>query len=201
MLFKVFVVFSLVSHVISDSCVRYTFEEGYHEWFQNQWGAACDQFPFWIPGKYSDVDVTSQNERSTSFITPLPVFSCVASFIFAMSAGGTIDVNIYMEPEDIHDQIVILAHLLEAGGDTIVGQAINMALDPNFVAGWHTLTMTLTGSGTYKGYISIMGMKSPNSTVLIDSFRYIPPGMDASECQLYEDLPGVNHPKFSGFKG
>ncbi|MBN4724491.1 hypothetical protein H4F31_24160, partial [Escherichia coli] len=38
------------------------------------------------------------------------------------------------------------------------------------------------------GFVMFMGMASSSSTVLIDSFRYIPPGMDESDCELYESV-------------
>ncbi|KAJ8718621.1 hypothetical protein PYW08_002858 [Mythimna loreyi] len=201
MLCKLLIVFTLVSHAVSDSCVRYTFEENYNNWLEHQWGSFCDSFPAWIAGKYSDLDVTSPNERSNSFITPLSsgVLSCVSSFIFTMTDGGTIEVNTYMKPTQLTDQITILVHLHPSEA-TIVGQGTILAYDPNFVEGWYNLRIPLTGPPTYEGYISILGMASPNSTVLVDSFRYIPPSMDESECtiyEIYENLPTnkkMNHP-------
>ncbi|KAJ8718619.1 hypothetical protein PYW08_002856 [Mythimna loreyi] len=188
MLCKLLIVFTLVSHAVSDSCVRYTFEENYNNWLENQWGSVCDNFPFWIAGKYSDLDVTSPNERSNSFITPLSSLSCVSSFIFTMNFGGTIEVNTFVKATQLTDQITILVHM-HPNVDTVVGQGSIIPLDQNFVAGWRNVTMTLIGPPTYEGFINIMGMASPNSTVLVDSLRYIPPSMDESECIIYENLP------------
>lgn len=155
MIRKVLILFTLVYHAVSEYCVRYTFEENFNEWLENEWGGQCVSMPFWIIGKYSDLDLTGQNEKSTSFIMPQSDLSCDSSFIFSMTAGGTIEVNIFMEATEPTDQILILVNLLDPiGGDRVTGQAFNSAMDPNFVPGWHTLKMTLTGSETYQGYVS-----------------------------------------------
>ncbi|KAJ8718620.1 hypothetical protein PYW08_002857 [Mythimna loreyi] len=191
MLCKLLIVFTLVSHAVSDSCVRYTFEENYNDWLEHPWGSVCDHYPAWLAGKYSELNVTGQNERSNSFITPPSsgVLSCVSSFIFTMNFGGTIEVNTYMKATQTTDQIIVLVYKYTSTGDLVVGQGLNTPFDANFVEGWYNLRIPLTGPPTYEGFISILGMASPNSTVLVDSFRYIPPSMDESECIIYENLP------------
>ncbi|KAJ8714680.1 hypothetical protein PYW07_002905 [Mythimna separata] len=114
--------------------------------------------------------------------------------MFPMAFNGIVEVLVYMETNSSsHSQIIVLANQYESSGHHPNRGAVGLTSGAeDYVNGWHTLSMAISGLGTSMGYISIMGMKSPNSTVLIDSFRYIPPGMDASECQLYEDLPGVD---------
>lgn len=106
--------------------------------------------------QYSDLNLPGQNERSTSFITPLPALSCVKSFNFPMNVGGTIEVNTYMEATDLCDQIIVIAHMADDGGDRVTEMALNSAMDPHFVSGWLTLTMAVTGwPSKYDGYVSI----------------------------------------------
>lgn len=156
MIRRVLILLIFVTHTVSEVCVRYTFEEDFDELFTNELGIQCVSRPFWIVGTYSNFDLTGPNERSTSFITPLTELSCVSSFIFSMTAGGIIEVKIYMEAaDDSSDQIVAIANQLDISGDRVTGMDANSASDPSFVSGWHTLRMTLTGTQTFNGYVSI----------------------------------------------
>ena len=150
-----FILFMLVSYAVSDKCVTYTFEEDFDEWPTHEQGSAdCKNMPDWILRKYSDFDLSHENEGSMFFITPQTDLSCVSSFIFTMNYNGTIEAKIYMAPTDIFDQIIILVYMLDSDGDRVTGQVFNMAVDPNFEEGWITLRETLTGSAKYEGYVS-----------------------------------------------
>ncbi|VVD04234.1 unnamed protein product [Leptidea sinapis] len=128
---------------------------------------------------------------STKFIWPSNTVNCVASFIFMMTARGTVEINMYVEPApnvNQGDQVSIAANEIRDGeSDATVGQYMLVpGQDPNFVPGWRVLSFTLTGSGSFRGYITMLGVSNPDSIVLIDSFRYIPPGYDG-ECNIYEE--------------
>nr|XP_049702290.1 uncharacterized protein LOC126055751 [Helicoverpa armigera] len=66
----------------------------------------------------------------------------------------------------------------EDDGDKVVGMVSNSPQEPGFQSQWRTLTMAVSGLTPYDGYVSIMGMAHPDSIVLVDSFRYIPPAPD-----------------------
>ena len=55
-----------------------------------------------------------------------------------------------MEPNINLDQVIVLAHMLDIYGASIIG----LAVSPSFVSGWHTLRIGLIGPRTYKGYVS-----------------------------------------------
>ncbi|XP_022824831.1 uncharacterized protein LOC111355282 [Spodoptera litura] len=181
MVLKTFIVVSLfVSSVISDSCVTFDFEDGFNDLFG--YYGSCNSFPLWHVSDYYSLGLASPDKRSTRFITPETSWiSCASSFKFTMNAGGTIEFNIYMEQTDSLDQVYLMAyHIGPDGIDFVIGMEVVSYQD-----GWETVKMPLGGPRTFTGYVSIFGYSARNSTVLIDSFRYIPPGVDASSCQIY----------------
>ncbi|KAJ0175020.1 hypothetical protein K1T71_009161 [Dendrolimus kikuchii] len=170
----------------SSFCERYEFEDSFENNFSNTKGV-CIGIAMWNHREYANIDLWSPFNRSTSYITPLTSLSCVSSYTFPMTTGGILEVNIYMDSVARSDQITILANQEVIGGnDAVVGTISNTPQDAAFVSGWHTLRITLIGGGTYGGYISLMGMASSESTVLVDSFRYIPPNTDEADCMLYD---------------
>ncbi|KAH9629762.1 hypothetical protein HF086_009889 [Spodoptera exigua] len=116
--------------------------------------------------------------------------SCASSFLFTLNAGGTVEVNLYMEPTDVNDHIQILVQQeISVGEDYITGMKFL-----NSVNGWYTAQITLAGPDVYQGYISIIGMAAQNSKVIVDSFRYIPPGTNEDVCWIYEPPPTTPAP-------
>ncbi|XP_022824834.1 uncharacterized protein LOC111355283 [Spodoptera litura] len=181
MVLKTFILFSFfVSCVISDSCVTYNFEEGFNDLFG--YYGSCNSFPLWRLSDYKSLPLNTPNEHSTKFITPETSWiSCASSFNFTMNAGGSIEFNIYMEQTDSLDQVYLMAyHIGPDGIDFVIGMEV-----VRHQTGWDTVKMPLGGPRTFTGYVSIFGYSARNSKVLIDSFRYIPPGVDASSCQIY----------------
>ncbi|XP_035447393.2 uncharacterized protein LOC118274121 [Spodoptera frugiperda] len=167
----------LASYVVSDSCVTYNFEENFDILL------SCSNLHPWILGEYSNLNLNSPNERSTKFITPLPNPSCWSSFPFIMSQNGRIEIKIYMDSENGGANLNIIIFNDSDGSAAGFGSA------NSGIKGWQTINVQLMISTNIKGYISIMGMASAGSTLLVDSFRYIPPGMDESLCQIYPDPP------------
>lgn len=134
-----------------NGCVRYTFENDFGLLFTNEIGI-CGGMPFWQIGTYSSIPIERPHEDSYSFISPMPSLSCVSSFSFSMLAGGTVEVNIYMDGVSPNDQITLVVQQNATGA--VAASTIYSALDPYFIRGWHILTVNLTGSGNFYGYVS-----------------------------------------------
>lgn len=151
------IVFALsVSSVLCDDCVRYTFEENFEDLFDNT-QAPCFGMPFWEEREYSSIDVESPHENSQRYVSPLESLSCVSSFTFSMSVGGTVEINVYTDSMSMIDTINILASQIVVGGnDANVGTYIYNPLSADYVTGWQTLRFTLSTSsvGTFDGYVS-----------------------------------------------
>ncbi|KAH9629763.1 hypothetical protein HF086_009890 [Spodoptera exigua] len=181
MVLKTFILVTLfASYVASDSCVTYDFEEGFNNLFGHY--RVCNSMPLWHEGTYNSLNLTSPNVRSTKFISPQPnQISCVSSFNFTMNLGGTIEFNVYLEQKDNLDQFYLIAyHIGPDGIHFIVGmEAVRNQ------TGWHTVKVPLGGSRSFNGYFSLYGSSFQDSKILVDSFRYIPPGVDESSCQIY----------------
>lgn len=157
MIRKVFILIFLLPHAFSENCVRYTFEENFNYLFTNELGACNDETSLWKLGTYNTSDVTGHHELSSTFITPLETLSCVSSFMFSMTHGGTVEVVIYMESNATSDQIMVLANEhFEDGEDKNMGLVGNSPMSDNFVSGWHTLVIPLSSTGTSEGYVSIL---------------------------------------------
>ncbi|XP_022824665.1 uncharacterized protein LOC111355145 [Spodoptera litura] len=183
-----FVIASLVSYVVSDSCVTYDFEGEFDNSFSSY--GVCESMPMWYVGDYSTVGLTSPSGLSTKFVSPHSSMSCASSFLFTMNAGGIVEVNLYMEPTSANDHLQILVQQELSGGVAFITGMKFL----NTVNGWITAQITLAGPEVYQGYISIIGMASPNSIVLVDSFRYIPPGTAETVCWIYEPPPTTPAP-------
>ncbi|KPJ16517.1 hypothetical protein RR48_08108 [Papilio machaon] len=181
----ILVCFSIL--VFGEECVVYTFEDDFDDLFSNEKGV-CQGMRMWQLGYYSSISLERPHPLSTTFISPEFLLSCVSSFTFPMSGLGTIEVNLYMDPVSNSDQISVVVHEVVPGSTaTVVGNRGISAMAPDFEKGWHSIRIPLTGSGTFDGYVSLMGMAASGSVVLIDSFRYIPPLYDEELCVLYTE--------------
>ncbi|CAK1542068.1 unnamed protein product [Leptosia nina] len=143
--------------VLSEACTTYNFEDRYSDDFTNQRGL-CDGQPMWLLRNYTEIEVERPHELSEKFISPNPSISCVASFLFEVTANGTIEINVYMETSNLNDQISIMANEVRTNDDdaTVGHVLLGPRFTPDFTSGWHLLQLTLTGSGTYTGYVSIL---------------------------------------------
>ncbi|XP_022824664.1 cell wall protein DAN4-like [Spodoptera litura] len=175
----------LTTYVVSDSCVTYNFEENFDD-TAGSYGICSSGWSAWILDEYSNLNLDGPDERSTKFITPRrdASTSCWSSSVFTISPGGTLDVKIYMDSEDSGGSIDLF--VFYDGTNTIAGIGF---VNSQTIKGWYTMNVPLSTSSTIKAYISILGVASTSSTVLVDSFRYKPPGMNESLCQTYEDPP------------
>ena len=154
----VLILFILVSNVVSDDCVKFTFENNFHKWLTHKWDAQCIALPLWIEGKYSNINLISKHDHSNKFISPesSTELSCVSSFIFTMRLNGKLEVNIYMEKDEAaRNNVVVIAKNAEDAND-IYGNAWMSVVVSNFENGWHTLTIPLERPGSYEGYVSIV---------------------------------------------
>nr|XP_026493304.1 uncharacterized protein LOC113398664 [Vanessa tameamea] len=174
--------------VICDDCVTFDFEKDFNSTFSNELGVCVTRL-MWNVGYYENLKIDGPDPSSMTYIYPNDILSCASSFTFSMTANGIIEVNLFMEPTSPSDQVTILANQIVVGGnDAVVGNVLIIATDQDFVSGWRTARMTLSGFGTYNGYISILGMAVKESIVLVDSFRYIPPLTVEEECTIYEKV-------------
>ncbi|XP_064073074.1 uncharacterized protein LOC135193636 [Vanessa tameamea] len=172
-----------VCNVLCDNCVVFNFEnDSFHD-FTNDFGV-CVGRSMWDLRQYDDLPMDAPHENSTFYIAPTSEVSCMSSLIFPITGGGTLDVKLYMEPAAESDQITILAFQHEPKG--VVGNLILSAMDPNFTRGWQHLKVTLIGSGVYNGFVTLMGIASESSVILIDSVRFIAPSYSEEFCQIYK---------------
>ncbi|CAH2049214.1 unnamed protein product, partial [Iphiclides podalirius] len=145
----------LCTTVFSEDCVTYSFEDDFENLFSNEIGL-CNGMRWWNLGRYSEIPVESPDARSTKFIAPDFIMSCVSSFTFPVTAGGIVEVNLYMAPISQSDQVSIFVHEVVPGGiNASVGNTGISAMNSPFESGWHVLNVTLTGSGTFDGYVSL----------------------------------------------
>lgn len=167
-------------------CVTYNFENNFNELFNDERGF-CTSFSEWNLNEYVSISLDSPNSDSQNFISPQAQISCTSSFNFNVVAGGTIEVNVYMEARSSSDQIAIIVNqILDDNNDAVTGSFVLSPLLNDYVDGWQVLTIDLAGGSSYTAYISFIGMASEDSIVLIDSFRYIPPNVDEKTCCIYE---------------
>lgn len=145
-----------VGGVMSNSvCERYEFEDNFDDLFSNTKGV-CGGMAMWEQRDYDEIGLWTPFERSVSFISPMNTVSCVSSHTFPMTAGGILEVNIYMDAAANSDHITVLANQeVQSGQDAVVGTISNTPQEQPFFPGWHTLRITLIGIGSYNGYVSI----------------------------------------------
>ncbi|XP_022824707.1 platelet glycoprotein Ib alpha chain-like [Spodoptera litura] len=178
----------LTSYVVSDSCVTYNFEENLND-IVGGYGL-CSGIPAWVLDEYSNLNLDSPDERSTKFITPPRDGNtkCWSSSVFTISPGGTLEVKLYINSDTMATVDVIVA-----GEDTTHLTGYRQ-LNSQDIKGWYLIDLPLYPSSTIKAYISIFSRASASAIVLVDSLRYIPPGMNETLCQIYEDLATTPEP-------
>lgn len=138
-----------------DECVNYNFESYFEELFTNE--GLCVGTPSWTKGLYSTVDIKRPFEHTETFIMPGNDLSCVTSFPFFMTGGGTVQVKVYIDSFDpsFSNYFEVVATQNTATGDSpTLGFGVLSSSDTNFVNGWQTLSFTLFGSKTMKGHVS-----------------------------------------------
>ncbi|CAH2227224.1 jg3559, partial [Pararge aegeria aegeria] len=179
--------FSYNVFCISENCVTYNFEDNQKVNFTNTYGI-CRGMSSWDVGKYSTLSIDSPHRDSNIFITPRTTLSCISSFKFSVTGSATLELNVYMAPTAKSDQITVLVfQSLPGANDATVGNAVLSPNDINFVPGWQTMRVRIVGIGTHEGYITLLGMASLTSVVLVDSFRYVAPTYDIDSCIIYPD--------------
>lgn len=141
-----------------EKCITYDFEDSFHEQFTPQTGLCGNMVP-WLLGSYSDSTLDSPHARSTSFVSPQTLSSCVQSFQFTMENRGVLDVDVYTKSETVADQLTVLVQKVrtDGSGDTNIGFLMFVPSISNITEGWHRLTVPLTSSatGSFNGYVSI----------------------------------------------
>ncbi|CAB3244796.1 unnamed protein product [Arctia plantaginis] len=163
------------------SCERFTFEEGFDDLFSSKLGFCSHYVRTWAIGTFESINMEGFHERSTQFIYPNEQTSCVSSPFYDMIPGGTIEVNVFMANHlsfDLIQVTVLDEHNADAGTATKWGA--------DFAEGWSTIQITILGNSPFRGLITILGRAAAHSTVLVDSIRYLPPGISESDCLLYE---------------
>nr|XP_021181869.2 uncharacterized protein LOC110370405 [Helicoverpa armigera] len=171
----------------SEPCVSYNFETEFDVLFNSDRGL-CTGFTQWDLNKYSTLPIEQPSSESLKFITPQAEISCISSFPFEVTAGGIVEVNVYMESGSNSDQIAVLVSKIEdEANDVVIGSSVLTPLDGTYTDGWQSLKIQLLGVGTFKAYVSFLGLASEDSIVLVDSFRYISPSIARDECKIYED--------------
>ncbi|CAG9133211.1 unnamed protein product [Plutella xylostella] len=189
------------SYVKSQECLTYNFEENFYEFF-----SSCgDDSEIWSTGFYEDLGIESPHPLSTTFIKPgqngqRP--SCVSSGTFPVRADGKFEIQAYMKSASGTEQIIVIVFgEQEEENDATLGVAVlSAAVDGvsgdgfyNFEVNW-----SVSGDKMYNGYVKFQGVASEESILLVDSFRYIPPGVDSESCSAYDDAespdPGSSTP-------
>ncbi|XP_047532655.1 A-agglutinin anchorage subunit-like [Vanessa atalanta] len=142
----------------------------------------------WDLRRYNDLPMNAPHENSTFYIAPKSTMSCMSSLIFPITGEGTVDINLYIDLITHLDQIVILVfQSMPNELDAVVASVVLSAADPNLARGWQTVKVTLVGLGAYNGYVTLMGVASESSVILIDSIRYIAPSHSEELCPIYEE--------------
>lgn len=132
----------------------YDFEQGFEDMFNNDM-SLCSGMVMWSVGKYENLGIVSPYTNSTKYIYPRTTLSCTSSFIFQVRSSGVVEVNIFMEPESPSDQIAIFMHrVIPNSNHPVVGSFMTIASGSNFVRGWRTAEIILSGSDSYDAYVS-----------------------------------------------
>ena len=134
--------------MICDDCKVFNFESdgdlrlGYN---------ICQTFEPWETGSYESISVESPHELSTTFLRPQAnTMSCISTEEFSMTSSGTIELNIYAEQPNVPISLTVIVFQSVPNGvdGTVVTQPIT--INP----GWHTYTFSVSGSGSFDGYVS-----------------------------------------------
>ncbi|XP_048484393.1 uncharacterized protein LOC105398412 [Plutella xylostella] len=176
------------SYVNSQECVTYNFEENFDEFF-----SSCgDNNELWSTGFYEDLGIESPHPLSTTFIKPgQNGLSCVSSDTFPVRADGKFEIQAYMKSASINDQIIVIVYgEQEEENDATLGVAVlSAAVDGESGDGFYNFEVnwSVSGDKMYNGYVKFQGVASEESILFVDSFRYLPPGVDSESCSAYDD--------------
>ncbi|XP_045775579.1 uncharacterized protein LOC123874350 isoform X1 [Maniola jurtina] len=172
------------SYVICEDCVTVDFENGFEDFTSNH--GVCLGLSPWDVIQYSSVDIDSPHVKSTRLITPQAGISCVSSFKFTVTAGGILEVNVYMISGSPFDHISARVFQSTVGTeDVLIGTAFHIS---NSYPDWETINMTIHGNGSFEGYVTFQSLAlSTNTIIWIDSFRYIGPSSNKDSCVIYEE--------------
>ncbi|XP_034833587.2 uncharacterized protein [Maniola hyperantus] len=172
----------------TEDCVTVDFENNFEDNFTNN-NIECTGFSTWEIKQYSSVNIDSPHPESTSFIVPQQGFSCVSSFMFPMTTGGMLEVNLYMKATSELDQLIVTVFQSIVGGNgNTIGSVSHTNMSSEFVPGWQTLNMIIDGPATFDGFVMFQAAsRALNPIIWIDSFRYIGPSSDKDSCVIYED--------------
>ncbi|XP_022824631.1 uncharacterized protein LOC111355124 [Spodoptera litura] len=186
----IFLFLYLVPFTAGETCVRYTFEQGFDELFSDKFELCASlNLPPWELGQYRTLGIPAPNAQSTSFMAPQPGNeSCTSSFLFPMQRGATIEVTLYLDPVHSLDEFMFLiTHIDPRSGLPWMSGVYIFSPSPwPFPSGWYTASFPIPGPSTPEGFLMVWAGGPRNPRMLIDSFRVIPPGMDESFCRLYE---------------
>nr|XP_026493303.1 A-agglutinin anchorage subunit-like [Vanessa tameamea] len=139
----------------------------------------------WDLRRYDDLQMDAPHENSTFYIAPKSELSCMSSLTFPITGGGTLDINLYMEPTQDSDQITFLVFQSEPFG--VITSYVLSALDSSLTRGWQIVKFSIGGSSVFNGFVTLMGVASESSVILIDSIRFIAPSHSEELCQIYEE--------------
>lgn len=150
----IFILLLAISATKCDNCVTNDFGLNFYNSFTND-NPVCAGMATWSLGNYSVAGINSPNAETDSFITPDENLSCISSYDFEMTAGGILEIYVYMDSKSQRDQIVALANEVSNTGKTIVtGSEILTPLNPAYFNGWHVLRLRLSSNGVFSGYVS-----------------------------------------------
>ncbi|XP_046966606.1 cell wall protein DAN4-like [Vanessa cardui] len=180
-----FLLLLLCRDVLCD-CVVFNFEDNSFDDFTNH-TQICRDLPMWDLGRYDDLKMDSPHENSTLYISPKSQLSCVTSLLFPIRAGGTLEVNLYLELNTHFDFIFVLVYrTMPNANDVVVAIVTLSAADFSLTRGWQTVRVSPFGFGVYNGYVTFMGIASESSVILIDSVRFIAPSLSEESCPIYK---------------
>ncbi|KAM3959909.1 uncharacterized protein ACR2FA_006051 [Aphomia sociella] len=164
-------------------CISYDFEDGLNTFItDHEVCSDSESFGNWTLGLYDSISIPQPHPHSNSFITPAvtsPLSACISSLVFGMEAGGTVEVNVYIQPEDASN--IINAFIIGPFAKTSVLASVTA----RYSTGWTTIQLNVPVTCTSCSIV-LMGTVDDNITLLVDSFRYIPPLSNGNHCDIYE---------------
>lgn len=153
--------FLLIGQCQASDCITYDFEESFLSDFTND-KIVCLNFPMWEYGFYNESSVGPPHPDSRTYISPHEQMSCAASFQFEIETTGAIEVDAIVESSNIQDQIVVIVLAINEGStDQTIGQGMLVSTDGQLIStnGVHTISISWTVSGIYRGYVCIQCIK------------------------------------------
>lgn len=146
-MYKLIFLFVLVCTCLaSEDCVTYNFENGIENFTNDR--DICYGMTMWYIENYSEVSIDPFHPQSTKFASPLPQTSCMASPMFQMGFGGTVEINFYVKPntKQLNINTFLIEYLENERDATVNSQELS------FTGGWQAVNYTVLSS--YLGYVS-----------------------------------------------